>query len=73
MVVTSTVPAAGVAGWLGVTTTVSTVVAAPVTVPVGAVIAVGAGLTYGCYMTYKFLNEKKDNSDEEIDDRDLNA
>jgi hypothetical protein len=40
--VASTVSAGGIAGWLGFTTTVTTVVASPITLPVGGVIAVGA-------------------------------
>jgi len=57
--VTATVPAAGVAGWLGFTTTVTTIVAAPVTLPVGGIIAAGALLSYGGYEAYKFLNKKQ--------------
>jgi len=56
--VTATLPAAGVAGWLGFTTTATTVVAAPVLLPVGGIIAVGALLTYGSYQAYKFLTEE---------------
>lgn len=55
--VTTTVPAAGVAGWLGFTTTATTIVAAPVMVPVGGIIAVGALLTCGGYIAYEFLNK----------------
>ncbi|MDQ5908828.1 MAG: hypothetical protein QG599_921 [Pseudomonadota bacterium] len=58
--VTSTVPAAGIAGWLGATTTVSTVVAAPVLVPAGAVIAVGSLLAYGAYKTWRYLKARED-------------
>ncbi|MEA5420261.1 hypothetical protein VB712_13605 [Spirulina sp. CCNP1310] len=59
IVTTATVPAAGVAGWLGVTTTATTIVAAPVTLPVAGIIAVGALLTYGGYQTYKFMNREQ--------------
>ena len=55
--VIATVPAVGVAGWLGFTTTVTTIVAAPVTLPVGGIIAVGALLTYGGLQACKFLNK----------------
>ena len=51
-------PAAGVAGWLGFTTTATTIVAAPVTLPVGGIVAAGALLTYGGYQAYKFLHKK---------------
>jgi len=54
-VVTTTVPAAGIAGWFGVTTTATAVVAAPITISVGGVIAVGALLTYGGYKVYNHL------------------
>jgi hypothetical protein len=57
--VTATVPAAGVAGWLGFTTTATTIVAAPVILPVGGIIAAGALLTYGGYQAYKFLNKEQ--------------
>jgi hypothetical protein len=56
---TATAPAAGVAGWLGFTTTATTIVAAPVTLPVGGIVAAGALLTYGGYQAYKFLHKKK--------------
>lgn len=56
--VTATLPAAGVAGWLGFTTTATTVVAAPVLLPVGAIIAVGALLTYGSYQACKLFKEE---------------
>lgn len=54
-VVSTTVPASGLLGLLGFTTTASTVVAAPVTVPAGAIIAVGALLVYGGMQAYKHL------------------
>jgi len=57
-VVTATVPATGIAGFLGITTTVTSVVAAPVTLPVGGIIAVGALLTYGGYHAYKFMSRE---------------
>lgn len=57
--VTATVPAAGVAGWLGFTTTATTIVAAPVTLPVGGIIAAGALLTYGGYQAYKLLKKEQ--------------
>ena len=60
-VVTATVPAAGIAGWLGFTSTATTIVAAPVTLPVGGIIAAGALLTYGGYQAYKFLNKEQIN------------
>ncbi|MFB1487676.1 MULTISPECIES: hypothetical protein [unclassified Thiocapsa] len=54
--VTTTVPAGGLAGWLGfTTTTTTTVVAAPVTVSVEAVVAVGALLVCGGYLAAKHL------------------
>ncbi len=56
--VTATAPAAGVAGWLGFTTTATTIVAAPVTLPVGGLVAAGALLTYGGYQAYKFFNNQ---------------
>lgn len=56
---TTSVPAAGIAGWLGLTTTATTVVAAPITLPVGGVIAAGALLTYGGYKVYKYLKGKE--------------
>jgi hypothetical protein len=36
-------------------------VAAPVTLPVGGIIAAGALLTYGGYQAYKFLNKEQIN------------
>ncbi len=57
--ITATVPAAGVAGWLGFTTTATTIVAAPVAVPVGGLIAAGALLTYGGYKAYQHLTTKE--------------
>jgi hypothetical protein len=42
---TSTVPAAGIAGWFGLTTTVVTTV----TLPVAGVVAVGGLLCYGAF------------------------
>ena len=57
--VTTTVPAAGFWGWLGYTTTATTVAAAPVTVPIAAVVGVGALLTYGGYKAYKYLKNKE--------------
>ncbi|BAZ15401.1 hypothetical protein NIES4071_72730 [Calothrix sp. NIES-4071] len=59
--VTTTGPAAGIAGWLGMTTTVTTIMSAPVTLPVGGIIATGALLTYGGYKAYKFLKGKESN------------
>lgn len=59
--VTATVPAAGIAGWLGFTSTATTIVAAPVTLPVGGIIAAGALLTYGGYQAYKFFNKEQIN------------
>ncbi|WP_373530859.1 hypothetical protein [Nostoc sp.] len=47
LAVTTTASAGGIAGWLGFTT------AAPITVPVGGIVAVGALLTYGGYKIYK--------------------
>ncbi len=55
--VIATVPAAGVAGLLGFTA--ATIVAAPVTLPVGSIIAAGALLTYGGYQAYKVLNKEQ--------------
>ena len=57
--VTAAVPATGVAGWLGFTTTATTIVSAPVTLPVGGVIATGALLTYGGYQAYKFIKKQQ--------------
>ncbi len=59
--VVTTAPAAGVAGWLGVTTTATTVIAAPVTLPVGGIVAAGALLTYGGYKAYKFIKNQQNN------------
>ncbi|WP_293128443.1 hypothetical protein [Microcoleus sp. bin38.metabat.b11b12b14.051] len=56
---TATVPAAGVAGWLGLTTTATTIVAAPVTLPIAGIVAAGALLTYGGYKAYKFVNKNQ--------------
>lgn len=53
---TATVPAAGLAGWLGLTTTATTIVSAPVTLPIAGIVAVGALLTYGGYKAYNFVN-----------------
>ncbi|MEG3966053.1 hypothetical protein QUA00_00135 [Microcoleus sp. T2B6] len=53
---TATVPAAGLAGLLGLTTTATTIVSDPVTVPVAGILAVGALLTYGGYKAYNFVN-----------------
>ena len=53
-VVSSVVPAAGVAGWLGFTTTVTSIVSAPVTVPVAGLLAAGALLTYGGIQAHKY-------------------
>ena len=55
--VTATTAASGLAGLLGFTTTATTIVAAPVTVPVAGVIAVGALLTYGGVKVYKAMNK----------------
>lgn len=55
----ATVPAAGVAGWLGLTTTTTTIVAAPVSLPVAGIVAAGALLTYGGYQAYKFVNKNQ--------------
>ena len=57
-VVTTTADAVVVAGWLGFTTTATTIVAAPVTLPVGGIVAAGALLTYGGYQAYKLLHKK---------------
>lgn len=57
--VTTAVPAAGIAGWLGFTTTVTSVVTAPITLPVGGVIAAGALLTYGGYTLYNRMKDKE--------------
>lgn len=57
--VATTVPAAGVAGWLGFTTAATTIVAAPVTLPVAGIVATGALLTYGGFQAYKLLNQKQ--------------
>lgn len=57
--VTTSVPAAGIAGWLGFTTTVTSVVTAPIALPVGGVIAAGAFLTYGGYKVYKHMKDKE--------------
>ncbi|MEG4228044.1 hypothetical protein QUA35_17185 [Microcoleus sp. N9_B2] len=56
---TATVPAAGVAGWLGLTTTATTIVTAPVTLSVGGILAAGALLTYGGYQAYKLVNKNQ--------------
>ena len=58
-VVSATVPAAGIAGWFGFTTAVTTIVAAPVTLPVGAIVATGALLTYGGFQAYKLINKEQ--------------
>ncbi len=55
--VATTVPAAGIAGWLGFTTT--TIVSAPITVPVGSIIAAGALLTYGGYRAYQWIKKEQ--------------
>ena len=55
---TATVPAAGLAGWLGLTTTATTIVIAPVTLPVAGIVAVGALLTLGGYQAYNFVHKK---------------
>lgn len=57
--VTSTVSAGGIAGWLGFTTTVTTVVASPITLPVSGVIAVGALFAYGAYKAIKFCQAEE--------------
>jgi hypothetical protein len=59
--VVTTAPAAGLAGWLGFTTTATTVVAAPVALPLGAIVATGALLTYGGYKAYKFIKGQENN------------
>ncbi|MBN3905210.1 MAG: hypothetical protein HWQ35_01045 [Nostoc sp. NMS1] len=53
VVVTTTTYAGGIAGWLGFTTVATTVMAAPITVPVGGIVAAGALLTYGGYKHIK--------------------
>jgi hypothetical protein len=62
--VTASVSAGGVAGWLGFTTTATTIVAAPVTVPVGGLIAAGALLTYGGVKAYKLLKNQENKQSE---------
>lgn len=58
-VVATTVPATGVAGWLGFTKTASTIMRAPVTLPVAAIVATGALLTYGGYQAYKLIKTEQ--------------
>ncbi|MEH2166305.1 MAG: hypothetical protein V7K41_06460 [Nostoc sp.] len=59
VVVTSTTSASGIAGWLGFTTAATTVIAAPITVPVGGIVAAGALLTYGGYKIYKQIKSRE--------------
>lgn len=49
VVVTTTTGTSGIAGWLGFTTAATTVMAAPITVPVDGIVTAGALLTYGGY------------------------
>ncbi|MEH2116634.1 hypothetical protein [Nostoc sp.] len=59
VVVTTTTSAGGITGWLGFTTAATTVMAAPITVPVGGIVAAGALLTYGGYKVYKHIKSKE--------------
>ncbi|MEH2257231.1 hypothetical protein [Nostoc sp.] len=56
---TTTISAGGISGWLGFTTAITTVMAAPITVPVGGIVAVGALLTYGGYKVYKHIRSQE--------------
>ncbi|MBK1642530.1 hypothetical protein CKO12_11700 [Chromatium okenii] len=53
--VSTVVPATGLAGWLGFTTTATTIVAAPITVFPTAIVAVAGLLVYGGIKAYRHL------------------
>jgi len=57
-VVSTVVPATGIAGWLGFTATATTVVAAPVTLPAASVVAIGGLLWCGSRMAYEYFSPK---------------
>jgi len=56
-VISTVVPATGLAGWLGFTTTATTIVAAPVVVSTTAIVSVAALVVYGGFLGYRYFNE----------------
>jgi len=57
--VTTSAPAWGIAGWMGFTTTTTTVVASPVIVPAAAIVAVGALLGYGVMKAHECMKSQE--------------
>ncbi len=60
--VTTTVSAGGIAGLLGFTATTTTIVASPVAVPLGVIIATGLGLAWGGKKVYEYLKDQQGNA-----------
>jgi hypothetical protein len=57
MTVSTVVPATGLAGWLGFTTTATTIVAVPVVVSTAAIVSVAALVIYGGLKGYQYFKE----------------